>query len=160
MGKPQKPQKEHQPRDVPIEGALSNAIFSRTSPCFFFAKTETSAARTWKSPIPQAGHPNTKTDLQKKHRRKQESEVAWENPRVRSRQVPRYESASDRSCTHNHTHAQHEYHPNQLAFADLVTAKLPLAENAADVVALISACKVPFVQLQPHVIVQSIYLCT
>ena len=59
--------------------------------------------------------------------------------------------ALDTGHAHSSTHARHEYPPNQLAFADLVTAKLPLAQNAADVVALINAYKVPFVQIQTHI---------
>ena len=50
--------------------------------------------------------------------------------------------------THSNTHTTHEYPPGRLAFADLVTAKLPLAQNAADIVALINAYKVPFAQIQ------------
>ena len=46
--------------------------------------------------------------------------------------------------THSNTHTTHEYPLGLLAFADLVTAKLPLAQNAADIVALINAYKVPF----------------
>ena len=49
------------------------------------------------------------------------------------------------------THTIHEYPPDRLTFADLVTAKLPLAQNAADIVALINAYKVPFVQIQEHI---------
>ena len=51
---------------------------------------------------------------------------------------------------HSSTDATHMYPPNRLAFADLVTAKLPLAQNAADVVALINAYKVPFVRIKSH----------
>jgi hypothetical protein len=46
--------------------------------------------------------------------------------------------------TRTNTHAIHEYPLDQRTFADLVTAKLPLAQNAADIVALINAYKVPF----------------
>ena len=46
------------------------------------------------------------------------------------------------TCTN--THAIHEYPLDQRPFADLVTAKLPLAQNAADIVALINAYKVLF----------------
>ena len=44
---------------------------------------------------------------------------------------------------HN-THACTTTPLDQRTFADLVTAKLPLAQNAADIVALINAYKVPF----------------
>ena len=43
-----------------------------------------------------------------------------------------------------HTHACTSTPIDQCTFADLVTAKLPLAQNAADIVALINAYKVPF----------------
>ena len=46
--------------------------------------------------------------------------------------------------TRTNTHTIHEYPLDQRTFADLVTAKLPLAQNAADIVALINAYKVPF----------------
>ena len=42
--------------------------------------------------------------------------------------------------THMHARVPLDQH----TFADLVTAKLPLAQNAADIVALINAYKVPF----------------
>ena len=42
------------------------------------------------------------------------------------------------------THACTSIPLDQRTFADLVTAKLPLAQNAADIVALINAYKVPF----------------
>ena len=45
--------------------------------------------------------------------------------------------------TYQHTR-MHEYPLDLRTFADLVTAKLPLAQNAADIVALINAYKVPF----------------
>ena len=45
------------------------------------------------------------------------------------------------TCTN--THIIHNYPPNQQPFADLVTAKLPLAQNAADIAAIINAYKVP-----------------
>ena len=44
----------------------------------------------------------------------------------------------------HHTHACTSTPLDQRTFADLVTAKLPLAQNAADIVALINAYKVPF----------------
>ena len=53
--------------------------------------------------------------------------------------------------THSNTHTTHEYPLGRLAFADLVTAKLPLAQNAADIVAIINAYKVPFVQIQHRI---------
>ena len=46
--------------------------------------------------------------------------------------------------TRTGTHTIHEYPLDQRTFANLVTAKLPLAQNAADIVALINAYKVPF----------------
>ena len=55
-----------------------------------------------------------------------------------------------RVCMHVRARACTSIPLDQRTFADLVTAKLPLAQNAADIVALINAYKVPFATFETH----------
>ena len=80
-----------------------------------------------------------------------ENKVKWSKVRTSMHDKYLAMRALETGHAHSSTHATHMYPPNRLAFADLVTAKLPLAQNAADVVALINAYKVPFVRIQVHI---------